>query len=384
VSRFTTPVFERVSVYSASFHTPFSHLAQTRKRRRLLDAYVSSEREGWFQCENCGTEYPLEWMKIKFQMTHSVKIEGDVQIEGIASVDNLYKRACSFLEAKEWKKADSYFDKILDIKFEYAKAYIGKICAKVELKSESEIPSYFNYRPIEKVPEFQAAMRFAESDYRLILEGYLQPYKDHKNYMYENSYINGKKMIEEGCFSNAQYMFENLCKEINYKDSVDILRELKEHKHENLCDEGKRMLAKGCYSKASIVLRNLCLEAGYINSADLIIEPDTPYTHENKRVEAIDLWREAVVKNCSKIIREDQAVHIGGYDWTVLELQKNKALLEIRNCANVEEFKNTISAIHKSLPALCVKSFNVETHNENDDFNKKLWVNLDFDNPEQN
>jgi len=43
---------------------------------------------------------------------------------GAPSVESLVKRGCLFLEDSEWKKADEYFDKALDINPEHAPAYM--------------------------------------------------------------------------------------------------------------------------------------------------------------------------------------------------------------------------------------------------------------------
>ncbi|MCL2015244.1 MAG: hypothetical protein FWG68_03240 [Defluviitaleaceae bacterium] len=60
---------------------------------------VSSTKEDWFLCEHCGTEYPLEWRRAKFQKTQKVKVEGNVEIGNIASVENLLTRAKNFYDA---------------------------------------------------------------------------------------------------------------------------------------------------------------------------------------------------------------------------------------------------------------------------------------------
>lgn len=45
----------------------------------------------------------------------------------------LLKRAFIFLEDKDWKNAEMYFDRVLDLNPEHAEAYIGKFCAEFNL-----------------------------------------------------------------------------------------------------------------------------------------------------------------------------------------------------------------------------------------------------------
>jgi len=67
-------------------------------------------RDNIFQCEACGSCYSKEWAQNKVQ-----EITGIVQVEGVATLDNLLKRAQEFAESYDYNKAIQYCDKILDI-----------------------------------------------------------------------------------------------------------------------------------------------------------------------------------------------------------------------------------------------------------------------------
>lgn len=58
------------------------------------------------------------------------------------SADSLLRRGELFLEQKEWKSADEYFDKALDISPECAEAYLGKFCATLQQRSPEEAGRY--------------------------------------------------------------------------------------------------------------------------------------------------------------------------------------------------------------------------------------------------
>jgi len=85
-------------------------------------------------------------------------------------VESLMKRGKLFLEDSDWKQANEYFDKVLDIDPEYAPAYIGKLC--VELKVSREELLGDNKEPITEQGNFKKAVRFAESGYKAELLGY--------------------------------------------------------------------------------------------------------------------------------------------------------------------------------------------------------------------
>ena len=74
------------------------------------------------------------------------------------------KRGWLFLEDGEWKQADEYFDRVLDIDPEYAKAYVGKLC--VELKVIKEDDLMYQEVPFDEDTDYKKAMRFSDKAYR--------------------------------------------------------------------------------------------------------------------------------------------------------------------------------------------------------------------------
>ena len=114
---------------------------------------VSSGKQGWFVCENCGSEYPTEWMKAKYQNSKVV------QVKGIATVENLLIRARQFFEQKDYDKAEEYCDKVLDIDAENdeAKEIIKAIDSAREKRRLAE-------EQIEKAKEFMEAGDFQKAE----------------------------------------------------------------------------------------------------------------------------------------------------------------------------------------------------------------------------
>ncbi|MCL1994745.1 MAG: TIR domain-containing protein [Defluviitaleaceae bacterium] len=89
-------------------------------------------------------------------------------------VDSLMKRGWLFLEDKDWKQAEEYFDKVLDIAPEHAPAYIGKLCAQEKVAHESDLPFGENKKLVTFTnnSNYSKALRFADAAYRAKLEGY--------------------------------------------------------------------------------------------------------------------------------------------------------------------------------------------------------------------
>jgi len=85
-------------------------------------------------------------------------------------VESLMKRGWLFLEDEDWKQADEYFDRVLDINPEYAPAYIGKLCVELQITDEAKLASSKN--PFEDMANYKKAVRFADEGYRATVEGY--------------------------------------------------------------------------------------------------------------------------------------------------------------------------------------------------------------------
>ena len=116
-------------------------------------------------CDSCGMEHSKERMQEKVQ-----EIKGTVEVSNIAGVESLMTRGHLALEDAKWNEADEYFDKVLDIDPKHACAYIGKLCADLELQEEGLLAQ--NEKPLTGYKHYQKALRFADAGYRATLEGY--------------------------------------------------------------------------------------------------------------------------------------------------------------------------------------------------------------------
>ena len=96
------------------------------------------------------------------------------------SVISLYERGKIFLEDQDWKSASDYFDRVLDIDPKFAPAYIGKLCAQTQTKTEADLAK--NAKPLTEYGDFTKAIRFADDSSRATLNGYNQVILDRIEY----------------------------------------------------------------------------------------------------------------------------------------------------------------------------------------------------------
>jgi tetratricopeptide (TPR) repeat protein len=189
------------------------------------------------------------------------------------SVESLMKRGNLFLEDSEWEQADDYYDMVLDADPEYAPAYIGKLCVELRIQKEEYLPIQVKVEAesddntklasikIKEQPalsdykNYQKALRFADSNYRIKLEKYDQERKERlhqeeynwlvrkKNIAYYeneypvlaeqframNGYINTDKLVSE-CVDK----FNELREKREKKEREEKERNKKEYKKEAL------------------------------------------------------------------------------------------------------------------------------------------------------
>jgi tetratricopeptide (TPR) repeat protein len=111
-------------------------------------------------CEYCGTQHT------RSKLVNSVTPD----------MDSLFKRGLLFLEDCNGKKASEYFEKALDINPEYAPAYIGKLCVELRINKEMNLAKYNT--PLDNIPNYKKALRFADTKYHTILTGYNDAIKE--------------------------------------------------------------------------------------------------------------------------------------------------------------------------------------------------------------
>jgi hypothetical protein len=101
---------------------------------------------------------------------HQLRAEFKQSINPGASAESLTKRGFQYLEDSEWANAIDYFDSALDKDPEYVPTWVGKLCAELEVASETELVN--SQSPLADNPNFKKAVRYADDDCQARLEGY--------------------------------------------------------------------------------------------------------------------------------------------------------------------------------------------------------------------
>ena len=114
----------------------------------------------------------------------------------------LLKRAFMFLEDGNWRSADEYCEKVLDIDPECAEAYLGKLMAQLHVQKQDGLRNV--EKPFDVSINYQKVMRFGDSKLRNLLESCTEQIKARnekeriaREKRAEQEYIVRKKREEE-------------------------------------------------------------------------------------------------------------------------------------------------------------------------------------------
>ena len=119
-----------------------------------------------------------------------------VVASGNANVQPLLKRAFMFLEDGDFKSADEYCEKVLDIDPENGHAYLGKLMAELKVKVQEKLKDCAE--PFDESNNYQKAVRYGDKELAETLKGYVESIKNRK----ENA---RKKAIYESAKKDMEY-----------------------------------------------------------------------------------------------------------------------------------------------------------------------------------
>jgi tetratricopeptide (TPR) repeat protein len=207
----------------------------------------------------------------------------------VIDTNALKKRIQLFLDNKDFKNANSYADKLLDLIPEDGDAHLLKFCSEVGIKDISELSEA--KKSFDNVTSYQNVIRFSSSITKEQLETYLKKVKDLEAkrqkktlktiiasaiavcliagaaYLIPNvvapqvrllsDYNDAKKQLANGEYDKAYNSFEALG---DYKDSSDKKLEVRYKQALSCSEEGK-------YDEAIIILNSL---GDYSDSKTLI------------------------------------------------------------------------------------------------------------------
>lgn len=125
---------------------------------------------GLFECEYCGMQYDktriqemVQEIKGTVQVEGTVEVTGKVQLDTSGSIDALLKRGNMALEDRQWEKAKSFFEQVLNVDAECAEAYLGIALAQVRC-SDLQAVSGLSETHENLARSFYRALQFAQGE----------------------------------------------------------------------------------------------------------------------------------------------------------------------------------------------------------------------------
>ena len=158
----------------------------------------------------------------------STLIKETVVSGGNSNPNALLKRAFMFLEDGDWRSADEYCEKVLDIDPENAQAYLGKLMAELRVKTQGDLQHVD--KPFDTNNSFKKAIRFGDETLKSELSGYVEYINIRiENTRVDNIYNLAKNKLEtantETDFKGVATMFESISA---YKDAALLAKDCSE------------------------------------------------------------------------------------------------------------------------------------------------------------
>ena len=181
----------------------------------------------------------------KYIKKESVKETIVINGSNSTNASPLLKRALIFLGDGDWKTADEYCEKVLDIEPENAKAYLVKLLTELKIKKVENLKK--STIIIENMPNYEKALRFGDEKFRNELISISEQIK-------ENVYRDAVALMECAKYEKASKMFVKIP---GYKDSRLLTEEC--HMELQKIYQSKENLKslKGMLSRKTVELKKL-------------------------------------------------------------------------------------------------------------------------------
>lgn len=205
---------------------------------------------------------------------------------GNANTAPLLKRAFMFLEDGDWNSANEYCEKVLDLDPECAEAYLGKLMAELQVKTQKALADCAE--PFDDKDNYKKVIRFGDEKLKSALTGYIE----HINTRNENARLND-------IYTRAKNAMSAANTESAYKEAAHLFETISEY-------QDSAVLAQSCYEKAEVARKDSILSSGKaIMTGEVIFN----YEYAIKLFESISGWRDADEKiyACQKRIEEIKA-----------------------------------------------------------------------------
>ena len=151
----------------------------------------------------------------------NVSVKETVVAAGNTNTSSLLERAFMFLEDGDFKSAEEYCEKVLDIEPKCAQAYLGKLMAELRVRMCEDLRNCAE--PFDTNNNYQKVLRFADDKLKSELTRYIEYIKNRnelenleKFYSNAKSSMNSAKFPDE--WKSAAELFDSIS---DFKDSAE-------------------------------------------------------------------------------------------------------------------------------------------------------------------
>ncbi len=208
-----------------------------------------------------GTEEPTQAVK-----------ETVVVSSGNANTQPLLKRAFMFLEDGNWKEADKYCERVLDLDPECAEAYLGKLMAELGVRKREELKDC--EESIAESNNFAKAVRFGDETLKAELNGYAE--QTYLGKLYDKAMKNFEKAKTQAEYELVAQAFTEC---LGYRDSAEKMSKSYEKAEEcrknKIYEDALRLLQNDSISVKEAAIEQLRSISGWKDAdmrADVVQE----------------------------------------------------------------------------------------------------------------
>ncbi len=215
---------------------------------------------------------------------------------GASNLSALLKRVTIFLEDGDWKSADEYCEKVLDVDPENAQAYLGKLMAEVKVRRREELENC--PKPFDESGNYQKVLRYAKDDLGTLLSGYVKTIKDRNEAArLEAAYNEASAAMDsakdENDFRHTRMLFLGISE---YKDASE--------KAEECATKAENTRKEAIYAEASEILSAARDEGIFQHARELFLSipayKDADEKAEECAVKAEAARKQAIYSNALK------------------------------------------------------------------------------------
>jgi tetratricopeptide (TPR) repeat protein len=240
----------------------------------------------------------------------------------------LLKRAFIFLEDGNWREANEYFEKVLDMEPENAKAYLGKLMAEIKVSKQENLKDCA--QPFEDNGNYQKILRFGDDALKEELSGYITYIKERN----ENDRLTEK-------YNSAVKAMETATSEEAFKSAAGVFKSISGFKDADT-------LYEQCLEKAEVSRKDAIYNNAKSQMKGEKIEEIINYEAAIRKLQSISGWKDAdeQISVCQRKIEEIKAKEEA-------DRLKAERILEERRIAKERQLKKIKRVIVIATPIVC-------------------------------